>query len=215
MGRPREFDCDEALDIITRQFWERGYEGTSFADIETAVGFSKPSLYRAFGNKEQLFQRAVDHFARHYLGFVSQALQARTAHESVRQLVRGVIGAVTGSDTPPGSLIVLELGGCACEREAIRINLEQWRDEFEQMLVERLVRARDEGELPEETDCAALSRYLATFCDGIALRAKSGTKRPDLIAMMEFALAAIPVPGPGRSKRGGKKTSDAPHTDRD
>ncbi len=54
-GRPRVFDKDEALEKAMKLFWTRGYDGTSMAEIIETLGINKPSLYAAFGNKEELF----------------------------------------------------------------------------------------------------------------------------------------------------------------
>ncbi|ECE6962102.1 TetR/AcrR family transcriptional regulator, partial [Salmonella enterica subsp. enterica] len=56
MGRPREFDADEALQTALELFWRKGYEGTSITDLTDGMGITKPSLYGAFGNKEELFR---------------------------------------------------------------------------------------------------------------------------------------------------------------
>jgi TetR/AcrR family transcriptional regulator, transcriptional repressor for nem operon len=80
MGRPREFDEDEALARIMDVFWEKGFEGTSMSDLETATGLRKGSLYAAFGDKRAMYLKAL-------------ALYGRTAvDETVRVL--------TGIDTP-------------------------------------------------------------------------------------------------------------------
>ena len=62
MGRPREFDPDRALDRALEVFWRRGYEGASIADLTEAMGITKPSLYAAFGNKEELFRKTLDRY---------------------------------------------------------------------------------------------------------------------------------------------------------
>ncbi|MCE0540845.1 TetR/AcrR family transcriptional regulator, partial [Kineosporia rhizophila] len=62
-GRPRGFDADQALDRAVEVFWRHGYDGTSLSDLTSAMGINRPSLYAAYGNKEQLFHRAVARYA--------------------------------------------------------------------------------------------------------------------------------------------------------
>jgi AcrR family transcriptional regulator len=61
-GRKREFDADIALDAAMHTFWKKGYVGTSLSDLIENMGINKPSLYRAFGNKESLFIKATQHY---------------------------------------------------------------------------------------------------------------------------------------------------------
>ena len=61
-GRPREFDMGYALDAMLNVFWDKGYEGTSLTDILDATGLQKGSLYKAFQNKQEMFQRALEHY---------------------------------------------------------------------------------------------------------------------------------------------------------
>ncbi len=61
-GRPREFDMNEVLDAMVSVFWEKGYEGTSLADILDATGLQKGSLYKAFDNKQEMFQKALERY---------------------------------------------------------------------------------------------------------------------------------------------------------
>ena len=80
MGRPREFDEDEALAKIMDVFWEKGFEGTSMSDLETATGLRKGSLYAAFGDKRAMYRKSV-------------ALYGRTAIDES-------VAVLTGVDAP-------------------------------------------------------------------------------------------------------------------
>ena len=62
LGRPAAFDKEAALDIAMRLFWERGYEGTSIADLSHAMGIHPSSIYAAFGDKQALFALAAKRY---------------------------------------------------------------------------------------------------------------------------------------------------------
>ncbi len=64
MGRPREFEPDEALDAIKEAFWRLGYDGASMHELEAATGLRKQSLYREFGDKHAMYLAALDHYER-------------------------------------------------------------------------------------------------------------------------------------------------------
>ena len=61
-GRPREFKMDDVLESMMNTFWEKGYEGTSVADIMVATGLQKGSIYKAFKDKEDMFLQALNHY---------------------------------------------------------------------------------------------------------------------------------------------------------
>lgn len=64
VGRPRQFDEGEALQRITEAFWASGYRAASFEQLVEASGLSRSSLYNAFGDKEQMFEKALGHYLR-------------------------------------------------------------------------------------------------------------------------------------------------------
>src|SRR3954462_15635173 len=58
-GRPVVFDRTQALNKAMKLFWERGYEGTSFDELISAMGISASSFYNSFGSKEALYCEAT------------------------------------------------------------------------------------------------------------------------------------------------------------
>src|SRR5471032_3276518 len=89
MGRQREFDVDQALDAALCVFWRKGYEGASYADLTQATGVERPGLYSAFGNKEELFRRALERYYEHYLDFFVAALEQPTSREVATYILGG------------------------------------------------------------------------------------------------------------------------------
>ena len=51
-GRPKLYDANTALEAAGAVFWSKGFSGTSLDDLSTAMGMNRPSIYRAFGDKE-------------------------------------------------------------------------------------------------------------------------------------------------------------------
>jgi TetR/AcrR family transcriptional repressor of nem operon len=62
MGRPREFDEGQAVDLALQCFWERGYEATSVRDLADKMSLTSASVYNAFGDKRGLYRRALEHY---------------------------------------------------------------------------------------------------------------------------------------------------------
>ena len=64
MGKTPKYEMDEVLTKIMRQFRRHGYSATSIRDLEEATGLFRGSLYHAFGDKREMFFRALRHYDR-------------------------------------------------------------------------------------------------------------------------------------------------------
>ena len=192
MGRPREFDVDKALDLALQVFWRKGYEGASMADLTETMGITKPSLYSAFGNKEELFRKALDRYVDGPGGYVQVALGKPTARAVVEHLLYGAADAVTDPDHPPGCLAVQGALSCGDAAESIKQELMSRRANGEEDLRRRFDRAIAEGDLPAGSDAADLARYISAILQGMAVQAAGGTSREQLRKIAEMALRTWP-----------------------
>jgi len=62
MVRTREFDPDVALQKAMHVFWRRGYRHTSLMNLVEATGVGKKGLYTVFGNKYDLYIKAMEYY---------------------------------------------------------------------------------------------------------------------------------------------------------
>jgi len=84
IGRPKEFDSDEALAAAVEVFWLKGYDGASLTDLTEAMGINRPSLYAAFGDKRALYQKAISAYAK---GVGSDPIRAFESQDTPRDAI--------------------------------------------------------------------------------------------------------------------------------
>ena len=191
-GRPREFDPEEALAAALQVFWRRGYEGASLAELTEAMGITKPSLYACFGNKEALFRKALDLYERDKLCYVRSALDEPTAKAVAERLLRGALAMQCNSDEPKGCLGVISSVASTAHAECIRDEILARRASSDRALLERFERAKAEGNLPAGIEPCALSCYLSTVIQGMAVQAGAGTPPERLSQLIDTTLAMCP-----------------------
>ncbi|MBN8817509.1 MAG: TetR/AcrR family transcriptional regulator [Sphingomonas sp.] len=191
-GRPREFDVDMALAAALRVFWSKGYEGASLSDLTEAMGITRPSLYAAFGNKEALFRQALDLYEREKMAYIGYALDADTAKGVAQRLLHGAIETFAGECEPRGCLRVIASTACGTEAECIRDEVVERGQKVRALLIARMARALEEGDFNSPVDPEAMTNYLISVLQGMALQAGAGMSRDDLQRVVDTTLAIWP-----------------------
>lgn len=190
-GRPRTFDRDAALKRAMEVFWAKGYAGASLNDLKSAMGINAPSLYAAFGSKEQLFEEAVDLYG----DTEGQLLWANFAEApdvrtGMQRLLEASADTYTDPKRQPGCMVVLGaiLGG---EAEAkVAASLHRRRQESVAKIASCLRAAADSGQLPKGIDAEAIATFYTTVQQGMSLQARDGASRATLRAVARSAMAA-------------------------
>ncbi|HEX3152435.1 MAG TPA: TetR/AcrR family transcriptional regulator [Gemmataceae bacterium] len=192
VGRPRRFDLDQALDKAMVVFWKHGYEGATLPELTEAMGINRPSLYAAFGNKEELFRRVVERYVSGPASYIQKALAQPIARAAIQQLLDSSIELLTSPGNPGGCLVLQGALVCGATAEPVRQELVAVRAAGLELIHERLKRARREGELPKDVDCADLARFVTAVVHGLSIQAASGATRKQLLRVAEVAMRAWP-----------------------
>jgi AcrR family transcriptional regulator len=215
-GRPREFDPDAALDAALVVFWRSGYESASLSDLTDAMGINRPSLYAAFGNKQELFRRAIARYSARRDAAWNTAMQAPTARQAVESLLRGAADALTASCNPAGCFLVVSSLTCGPASRAVRDEVARHRAASAPLLQARFERAIADGDLPKKTNAAQLAAFFSTVSQGMSLQAGGGVGREALHRIVDIALQAWPQrpahkpPAPRKTKSARSRAAHRP-----
>jgi AcrR family transcriptional regulator len=192
-GRPPAFDRDVALDAAMRLFWQHGFEATSLAQLTDAMGINAPSLYAAFGDKKRLFVEA----ARRYAGDPEQVSallgSAPTARAGVQALLEAAAERFTGESTPQGCLLASATAAVGPSADELRAMAAAIREDTRRRIAERIDADVAAGLLPAGTDVPLLATAALGAVQAMAVLARDGVERRDLLAMAGFMLAGWPV----------------------
>jgi AcrR family transcriptional regulator len=192
-GRPLSFDRDAALETAMHVFWERGYEAASISDLTAAMGITPPSLYTAFGDKEQLFLEAIERYA---LGSGSAGVRALkeepTARSAIERWLLEAASELTQPCHPKGCMVVMAATNCSAAAERVQDALLLRRTEAIANVGRRIQGGIDNGELPPDTDAQDLANFYATIYQGMSMQAKDGATHESLVATVRTAMRSWP-----------------------
>ena len=192
-GRPPAFDHEEALEKALRVFWLRGYEGASMAELTEALGINRPSIYAAFGNKEELFRKALGKYLAGPVAYVAKAMNEPTSRQVVEKLLTKSAELLTNPDNPRGCMIVQGALSCGQGSELIQQELITYRKSFEDALRQRFELAQTQGDLPNNINASGLAKYIATIHQGMSVQATSGATLGELMTVVQVALNNWPA----------------------
>jgi AcrR family transcriptional regulator len=192
-GRPLSFDRDAALETAMHVFWERGYEAASIADLTSAMGITPPSLYTAFGDKEQLFLEAIERYALGYGSAGARALKEEpTAREAIERWLMEAANELTQPCHPRGCMVVMAATNCSAAAERVQDALLLRRTEAIADVGRRIQGGIDGGELPPDTNAKDLANFYATIYQGMSMQAKDGATHESLMATVRTAMRSWP-----------------------
>ena len=193
MARSKEFDPEAALQAALELFWRRGYEATSMSDLVEHLGIGRASIYATFGNKHELYLKALDRYRQ--TGDPQLPLELSRpgpALPAVRAVVRRFAAESAADESRlTGCFIVNTATELAPHDTAACRRVEYSWDQLETLLHSALLRARAQGELDEGRDPRALARMLLVLMQGLRVVGKASADPARVRDAAEQALALL------------------------
>jgi AcrR family transcriptional regulator len=170
---------DRLIESARYLFWERGFAGTSMADLLAHAGVNSGSFYHFFESKEALLRAVLDGYLHALRPMVVDPAFAKTREpvERIFAILEGYRGRILQTDCRYGC----PLGRLALEidpenrpaHKLIAENFQGWIGAVRECV------AQMKNRLPRNTDPEALSTYvLAVMEGGVMLSRSFGSVEP-------------------------------------
>ncbi|HZD51742.1 MAG TPA: helix-turn-helix domain-containing protein [Woeseiaceae bacterium] len=192
MVRTRAFDPGEALNRAVELFTSRGYSNTSMDDLVKATGVSRYGLYGTFGNKRELFEKALERYAdrmgrRSFL----RLLEPGAGLVDIRRIFDERIAAMATDSERAGCMLTYTAMELAPRDREIEGVLQRFMKRMSKTFAIGLESAKEKGELPAALDVKAASEFLTGAVFGLAVLARSGFPKETLDRFVDSTLSAL------------------------
>ncbi|WIX98479.1 TetR/AcrR family transcriptional regulator [Amycolatopsis mongoliensis] len=192
MSGRKQFDVDEVVAKAMVVFWGQGYADASLDLLTAATGLGRGSLYGAFGDKDGLFRRALDHYSATYGERYEEALTAHADDpvQAIDAFFGVTLARIEDPAVPDGCLIaqsalltpVLTPGAAAHVRRLL--------DAQRTRLVAAFASAgagagAGAGELDD------LATYVLAINQSLAVLSRAGATRAELLTVTRLASETV------------------------
>lgn len=195
MPRPRKFDETAVLDAAVDRFWTQGYEATSTRELAESMQMTLASIHNAFGDKQALFRRALEHY-------LNGSLRSRIArHESAANPAAAIAGFLResierslGDGCRRGCLLVNSALEVTPENSHMREFLNAELTTIEDFFRRCIVKGQQSGQIGAGIDADDAARLLFSCLLGIRVLARIRPERSLLEGAARAALASLGLP---------------------
>lgn len=198
----KDAKCGLILDAAHKLFSEKGYINARLEDIAAAAGFSKPSLYSYYQDKEAIFlSLAIREMQTMALKIESAAAADKPFIAILESIVRIVFENFAQTYSYFSTVTNFQaLGAVQAEMSKHHELMGRFHEIMRRVLalMEKVIkRAREKGEISESQETGGLSWFILSLIQGMHMRSWMTRKPPDVDSevnqMIDFIMNGISV----------------------
>lgn len=191
---PRQKDFDEAvvLDRAVNLFWDKGFNGASMQEVVDRLGISRSSLYDTFGDKRQLFLKALQRYQQQQGGaWMAKAEQSNATLPFLREMFETAIQEIAKDKQSKGCFMVNTAVELAPHDPVVAQMVDTNRCQMENTIAALIRKGQLNGEISTKRDAVQLSRFFFHVFSSIRLAAKSEVEPDELKDIVEVAFSVL------------------------
>ncbi|SNY95338.1 TetR/AcrR family transcriptional regulator [Flagellimonas pacifica] len=192
MPRTKQFNEEQILIKAMELFWEKGFHATSMQDLVSHLGINRASLYDTFGGKEQLFNRAFEHY-RSISGDMLKILfeNERNVKAGFQKLFDKAIEESIEDSCRKGCFVVNTTTELIPGDDKLLQVLNENKFNIETLFSNYIQKGIDNGEFPASFDAENTASMLFTFYNGLRVITKVNPNPNRLKSMVKVALSVL------------------------
>lgn len=191
-GPHKSFDTDQALLDARDTFWRLGFDGTGVADLESELEIGRKSLYDTFGNKRELYLKALHRYADTVIQRVCERLEdpLSSAFSNLERTLER-LAQHHGSGESLGCLLGVAMAQVQHEDEELAELLRSYLERLERSLERTLRQAQQDGDVRSDLSVRDSARNLVALTQGLALMGRVSEKPTVPRSIVRASLAAL------------------------
>jgi len=192
MPRTIEFDRGEVLLKAMLLFNEKGYAACSVQNLLDATGLNRGSLYASFGDKHTLYLETLDLYERLFIReFEKFLLTGESPIHNIRTFFDIAFLGLSDEQLRAGCFFVNTIVEMT-DIDQDLVNTAGFKlDRLEAALENALRRAQKLGELSNDKDPVALSRFLGSTIKGLRITCKQTQDKEHIGSIIHTALTVL------------------------
>lgn len=191
-GRPKQFDEAKVLAAAGRVFWQKGYSATSLDDLAVAMEMNRPSIYRAFGDKQTIYLKTLSIFSTQMeLAMEATLFAEHDIRKGLGQFYRAALKVYTEGEQPLGCMVMSTAVPAAATHPEIQNDLSQVIKNIDNKLKRRFQQAMTAKALPEGFDVATRVPIAQGVLHSLSIRARAGESKAKLKKMIDDSVNLV------------------------
>lgn len=190
MGRSRKYERQAVLEKAMSLFWQKGYLATSIAEVTQTTGLNTASMYKEFGDKDGLFEGALEHYRRHVVSRRFEILTEKPNLQGVEAFLEDVARGAAKADYK-GCLMMNHLAQKHAISAEAAVMIEDFCTAMEGLLESALRNAQAAGDLSSDKDPAALASYIMCCVHGLVLYGRHPNKTGEIRKIRDAILRVL------------------------